>query len=195
MSNQDFVAGRAARRPLTSWTCGCSGSLGERGGPSNQTVETIDDEKRSVRIISIHRLIVTPSIARSIRCGEAGEQRACREPRVPCWRCRSRGGNVAEDCSSRRALTSHARSMREWRVRRHGANSPTGTTSHRDIVLPRSQPFDGRRSVRKVIAFDRDLYPQISDGHFRPLADTSTKTTATATSTTGVFFWIYVLTK
>ena len=59
VSNQDFVAGRAARRPLTSWTCGCSGSLGERGGPSNQTVETIDDEKRSVRIISIHRLIVT----------------------------------------------------------------------------------------------------------------------------------------
>ena len=67
--------------------------------------------------------------------------------------------------------------MREWRVRRHGANSPTGTTSHRDIVLPRSQPLDGRRSVGKVIAFDRDLYPQISDGHFRPLADTSTKTT------------------
>ena len=189
------MAGRAARRPLTSWTCGCSGSLGERGGPSNQTVETIDDEKRSVRIISIHRLIVT-TFHRPFDQVWRG-WRATRVPgtartmlAVPIT-----GGNVAEDCSSRRALTSRARSMRGWRVRRHDAHSPTGATSHRDIVLPRSQPFDGRRSVRKVIAFDRDLYPQISDGHFRPLADTSTKTTATATSTTGVFFWIYVLTK
>ena len=44
-------------------------SLGERGKPSSQAVATIDDEKRSARIISMHRLIVTTFHRPFDRCG------------------------------------------------------------------------------------------------------------------------------